>query len=36
MVLFVACYLIGVIVILGVWGIVAYRKQVQRGEIHDE
>ena len=36
MVLFVACYLIGVIAVLGIWGIIAYRKQVQRGEIQEE
>lgn len=36
MVIFVACYLIGVMVVLGIWGIVAYRKQVERGEIQDK
>lgn len=30
---FVASYLIGFMVILGIWGIIAYRKQVERGEI---
>ena len=36
MVIFVACYLIGVMVVLGIWGIVAYRRQGERGEIRDE
>ena len=36
MVMYVACYLIGVMVVLGIWGIVAYRKQVERGEIQDK
>ena len=36
MVIFVACYLIGVMVVLGIWGIVAYRNQVERGEIQDK
>ncbi len=36
MVTFVASYLIGVMVVLGIWGIVAYRKSVARGEINDE
>lgn len=36
MVIFVACYLIGVIIVLGIWGIIAYRKQVERGEISDK
>ncbi len=36
MTIIVAAYLIGVIVILGIWGIVAYRRQVERGEIKDE
>jgi hypothetical protein len=33
---FVASYLIGFMVILGVWGIIAYRKQVERGDIVDD
>ncbi len=33
MVIFVACYLIAVMVILGIWGVIAYRKQAERGEI---
>lgn len=32
---FVTAYLVGVIVVLGIWGIVAYKKQVDRGEIDD-
>lgn len=36
MVIFVASYLIGVIVILGIWGIIAYKMQVARGEIEEE
>jgi hypothetical protein len=36
MTIIVAAYLIGVIVILGIWGIIAYRRQVERGEIKDE
>lgn len=33
---FVTAYLVGVIVALGIWGIIAYRKQVERGEIDDK
>jgi hypothetical protein len=36
MTLIVAAYLIGVIVVLGIWGIVAYRRQLEKGEIQDE
>lgn len=32
MVIFVASYLIGVIVILGIWGIIAYRKENENGK----
>ena len=33
---FVAAYLIGIMVILGVLSILAYKKQVKNGEIKDE
>ena len=33
---FVTAYLVGVIVVLGIWGYIAYRKQVERGEIEDK
>jgi hypothetical protein len=32
---FVTAYLVGVIVVLGIWGIIAYKKQAERGEIDD-
>ena len=34
--IFVTAYLVGVIVVLGVWGIIVYKKQVERGEIDDK
>jgi len=34
--MFVSAYLVGVIVVLGIWGIIAYRKQASRGEIDKE
>ncbi len=36
MVVFVAAYLIGVMVVLGIWGIIAYKRQVARGEIKED
>lgn len=33
---FVAAYLIGIMVVLGVLSVLAYRKQVKRGEIKEE
>jgi hypothetical protein len=36
MTIIVAAYLIGVIVVLGIWGIIAYKKQVEKGEISEE
>lgn len=36
MTLIVAGYLIGVIVVLGIWGIIAYKKQSKKGEISNE
>lgn len=33
--LFLAVYLLGAIVILGIMSIIAYKKQVERGEITD-
>ena len=34
--IFVTAYLIGVIVVLGVWGFIAYKKQLERGEIEED
>lgn len=34
--IFVAAYLIGVIVLLGIFSTLAYLRQVKRGEIKDE
>ena len=33
---FVAAYLVGAMVILGILSIIAYRKQVQKGEIEED
>ena len=30
---FVTAYLVGVIVVLAIWGIIAFKKQIDRGEI---
>ena len=34
--IFVAAYLIGVIIVLGIFSTLAYIKQAKRGEIEDE
>jgi hypothetical protein len=36
MTLIVAAYLIGVIFVLGIWGIIAYRRQLKTGKIKEE